>query len=68
MKITHTEYHVEVFFACRTRASARKSSHQFTKKIEDSIYDAISQAARKKVREHMKTGRLAKGFGAKMGS
>lgn len=66
MKITHTEYQVEIFFACKTRASARKSSHQFTKRIEDSIYDAIFQAARKKVQEHIKAGRLAKGFGVKM--
>jgi hypothetical protein len=66
MRITHTEYHVEIFFACRSRAAARKSSHQFSKKIEDSIYHAISEAARRKVREHVKAGRLARGFGAEM--
>ena len=66
MKITHTEYHVEIFFACRTREAARKSSHQFSKTIEDSIYYAISKAAQKKVQEHVKAGRLARGFRAEM--
>jgi len=66
MKITHTEYSVEVFFACRTRASARRVRHQFNSRIERSISDAILRAAREKVREHIKAGRLAKGFGAAM--
>jgi hypothetical protein len=66
MRITQTEYHVAIFFACKTRLSARKSGHQFNKLIEDSIYDAIFQAARKKVREHLKAGRLGKGFGVEM--
>jgi hypothetical protein len=66
MRVTHTEYHVEIFLACKTRGTARKGGHQFTQKIEDSIYDAIFRAARKKVREHVKAGRLAKGFGVKM--
>jgi hypothetical protein len=66
MRITHTEYHVEIFLVCKTRGTARKGGHQFTQKIEDSIYDAIFQAARKKVTEHVKARRLTKGFGVKM--
>ena len=66
MKITHTEYSVEIFFACRTRASARRVRHQFTRRIERSISDAVLRAARETVREHIRAGRLAKGFGAEM--
>ena len=66
MRITQTEYHVAIFFACKRRLSARKSSLQFNKVIEDSIFDAIVQAARKKVREHINAGRLGKGFGVEM--
>jgi hypothetical protein len=66
MKITHTEYSVEIFFSCRTRASARRVRHQFNSRIERSIGDAILRAAREKVREQIKAGRLAKGFGAAM--
>ncbi len=66
MRITHTEYHVEIFFACKTRASARRHSRQFAKRVEDSVYKALLQAARKKVREHIEAGRLAKGFGVRM--
>jgi len=66
MRVTHTEYHLEIFLSCKTRAAARKGGHQFSQKIEDSIYDAIFQAARKKVRDHVKAGRLAKGFGVEM--
>jgi hypothetical protein len=66
MKITHTEYHVEIFFACRTRASARRVRHQFTRRIERSIGDAILRVAGENVREHIKERRLAKGFGAAM--
>jgi len=66
MKVTHTEYHVEIFLKCKTREAARKGGHQFTQRIEDSIYDAIFQAARKKVREHIKAGRLSKGFRVEM--
>lgn len=66
IRITHTEYHVQIFFARRTRAAARKSSHQFSKKIEDSIYHALSEAARKQLQEHVKAGRLARGFGPEM--
>jgi predicted HicB family RNase H-like nuclease len=66
MRITHTEYHVEIFLKRRTRESARKYSHQLTQRIEDSIYDAIFQAARKKIQEHIRAGRLAKGFGVRM--
>jgi hypothetical protein len=66
MKVTHTEYAIEIFFACRTRASARRVGRQFTRRIERSIGDAILRAAREKVREHIRAGRLAKGFGAGM--
>lgn len=66
MKITHTEYSIEVFFACRTRASAWKVRHQFNARMERSVGDAILRAARGKVRDHIKAGRLAKGFGAEM--
>jgi hypothetical protein len=66
LRITHTEYSVEIFFACRTRASARRVGHQFTRRTERSISDAILRAARKKVREHIRAGRLAKGFCAAM--
>jgi len=66
VKITHTEYHLRFFFACQTRAAAAKSGRQFTKTIEDSIRDAIFRGATEKVREHVKAGRLAKGFGVEM--
>lgn len=66
MRITHTEYHVEVFLVCRTRAFARKCGREFTKKIERSIYDAIHEAARKKVGEHTKAGLLSKCFDVRM--
>jgi hypothetical protein len=50
-------------FHCST---ARKHRHEFTKKIEGSIHDAILEAAQQKLMEHVKAGRLAKGFGVEM--
>jgi hypothetical protein len=55
-QITFTEFHVEILLRCKTRAFARKHGREFTKKIECSICDAIFQAARTKVREHVKAG------------
>jgi hypothetical protein len=66
MRITHTEYHVEIFLVCRTRAFARKCGREFTKEIERSIYDAILEAAQKKVGGHIKAGRLSRGFDVRM--
>jgi hypothetical protein len=68
MRITHTEYHVTIFFAHKTRKIVQSSSHQFTNKIEVSIRDAICDAARMKVKELVNAGRLAKGFGVELTS
>jgi hypothetical protein len=40
--------------------------HQFTRRIERSIGDAILRVARHTVREHITARRLAKGFGTAM--
>ena len=64
MKITHMEYCVEVIFVCKTRRSARKA--RLPKRIAASIYDAILRAAKEKIREHVKAGRLPKGFGVEI--
>jgi hypothetical protein len=68
MRILYTEFHIENFLKCKTRAYARKHGREFTKKIEESIHDAVFQAARAKVREHFKAGRRAAGFGVEMSS
>lgn len=66
MRVTHTEYHLTIYFTYKTKRIAQRSSHQFTKKIEDSIRDAIRDAARMKVKELVNAGRLAKGFGVEL--
>lgn len=63
MRITHTEYSIEVWCKKSTRPAARRHGKQFNRRIDDSIRNAILQAARAVVREHIKAGRLDKDFG-----
>jgi hypothetical protein len=66
MRITHTEFQLRIYLRCKTKGSARSGRQQFTNKIEDSIHDATLDAARLKVKEFIKAGRLAKGFGVEL--
>jgi predicted DNA-binding protein (UPF0278 family) len=66
MKITHTTYCIEVRCRKSTRAAARKHGKQFNSRIEQSIGEAILRAARAKIREYIRSGKLDKTFGAEL--
>jgi hypothetical protein len=68
MKITHTGYYVEVWCKKSTLAAARKHGKQFNGRIEREIGKAILQAAKAKIREYIKSGKLDKDFGAELES
>jgi hypothetical protein len=68
MKITHTGYYVEVWCKKSTRAAARKHGKQFNRQIERALGDAILKAAKLKLREYIKSGKLDKGFGVELES
>lgn len=63
MKVTHTEYHVEVWCKKSTLAAAREQGKQFDRSVERSIGAAILQAAQAKIREYIQSGKLDKDFG-----
>jgi hypothetical protein len=62
MAITHTEYHIAIDSKKVSRAVTRKHSRQFNQRIEDSIQAAILKAARRKLSDLIKAGKLAKEF------
>ena len=66
MKITHTGYSIEVWCRKSTRAAARKHGKQFNRQIERALGDAILKAAKLKLRELIKLGKLDKDFGVDM--
>lgn len=68
MKITHTNYSIEVWCKKSTRAAARRHGKQFNLGIERAIGDAILQAARLKIREYIRSGKLDKDFGVELES
>ena len=68
MKITHTGYYIEVWCKKSTRAAARKHGKQFNRQIERALGDAILKAAKLKLREYIKSGKLDKGFGVELES
>jgi len=68
MKITHTGYYVEVWCKKSTLAAARKHGKQFSVRIEREIGEAILQAAKAKIREYIKSGKLDKDFGVDLES
>lgn len=63
MRVTHTEYHVEVWCKKSTRAAARMQGKQFDRRVERAIRAAILQAARSKIRQYVQSGKLDKDFG-----
>jgi hypothetical protein len=63
--ITYDGLYVEIICKKVSRAEARKHSKQY-RRIAKSIEYAILQAATMKLREHIKAGRLGKGFRAEM--
>lgn len=68
MKITHTNYCLEVWCKKSTLTAARRHGKQFNRRIERSIGEAILQAARLKIREYVRAGKLDKGFGVELES
>ena len=68
MRITHTTYSFEVWCRKSTRAAARKHGKQFNGRIEREIGEAMLQAAKAKIREYIKSGKLDKDFGAELES
>lgn len=63
MKITHTGWYVEVWCKKSTPAAGRKHGKQFNLRIERAIRKAILTAARLKIREFVRLGKLDKDFG-----
>ena len=68
MKITHTTYSIEVWCRKSTLTAARKHGKQFSVRIEREIGEAILQAAKAKIREYIKSGKLDKDFGVELES
>jgi len=63
--ITYDGLYVEIFSKKAGRAEARRHSKQY-RRVAKTIEYAILQAATLKLREHIKAGRLDKGFRAQM--
>lgn len=68
MKITHTNYSIEVWCKKSTREAARRQGKQFNRDIERAIGAVILKAARLKIREYIQAGKLDKDFGVELES